>query len=122
LIKLLCKFYEEAKDLLGREGQEISPQIKLFIPVLKEIFAKMGVFEPNNASFACVVPEITDLSAFRERHAHTPNCAEMSNIFMDAIVIIRGNCLCRVNSVFHLADVLAQWDEFRLETSSSDEQ
>jgi hypothetical protein len=69
-VRFLCNFGEEATDLLGSEGQEISPQITLLIPVLEKIFATMRAFEANDAPLACIVPEITDLSSYLKRHAH----------------------------------------------------
>jgi hypothetical protein len=105
-VRFLCKFHEEATALLEGEGPELSPQIRLFIPLLKKILARMRVFEADDAPLACLTPEIADLSSYLERHAHRPSCAEVSDIYHDTIPMIRRKCLSTTNSISRLACVL----------------
>jgi hypothetical protein len=111
-MRSLRKFYEEATNRFGREGQKISPHIKFLISALEKIFATMQIFEDNDAPLSCLVPEIADLSSDLDRDAHSPGCAEVSNIELEAIAIIHRKYLWRINSIFHFADSLSQWDEF----------
>jgi hypothetical protein len=99
----------------------MSPQIKLPITVVEKIFAMMRVLEGNDASLACVMPEIVDLSSYLECHAHSPGSTEASNIYLDVIAIIRRKCLWTVNSVSHIADVLVPIGRILAETSSDEQ-
>jgi hypothetical protein len=65
----------------------------------------MRGLEANDAPLACLAVKIADLSSYLERHAHGPGWAEVSDIYHDAIVIIRGKCSSTANSIFHLASV-----------------
>jgi hypothetical protein len=108
LVRFLCNSYEQATDFLAGEELELFPQIKLLISLLEKIFDTMRVYKIDNAPFACVVPEIADLSSYLEWHACCPGCADAKDIYVDVIAIVRCKCLSTVNSIFHFAYVLTQ--------------
>ena len=106
LLRFLCNFYEEAADLLATTRLQLSPQIKLLIPLLEKIFHTMRVFEADDAPLACVVPEIEELLRHLKRNADRQSCADVATIYLDAMSILRRKCFSKTNSIFHLAFVL----------------
>jgi hypothetical protein len=68
----------------------------------------MRVFEADDAPIARVVPEIADLLLFLERQADWPGGMDVTEIYLDAIAIIKCACFSKTNSVFRLAYVLTQ--------------
>jgi hypothetical protein len=44
LVRFLCNSYEQAKALLARGGMELSPDVRLLIPLLQKVFGTMRVF------------------------------------------------------------------------------
>jgi hypothetical protein len=87
---------------------ELSPDVRLLIPLLQKVFDTMQFFEADDAPIACVVPEIADLLSFLERQTDWPGGADVAKIYLDATAIIRRACFSKTNSVFHLAYVLTQ--------------
>jgi hypothetical protein len=106
LVRFLCNIYEQATDLLTGEELELFSQIKLFIPLLEKIFDTVRIFKADNAPFACVVPETADISSYLEHHARRLGCADVADIYVNAIAIIQCKCLSTANSIFHFAYVL----------------
>jgi hypothetical protein len=106
LVKFLCKHFAQANHLLLRKDIELSPQIMLLIPLLEKIFNMIRIFEADDAPLACVVPEITNLLLSLQKQAHCSSCNDVTDIYLDAITIIRFKCLQTSNFIFHLAYVL----------------
>jgi hypothetical protein len=113
LVRFLCKSYEQANALLARGGMELSPDVRLLIPLLQKVFDTMRVFEADDAPITYVVPENADLLSFLERQADWPDGVDVAKIYLDAIAIIRCACFSKTNSVFHLAYVLTPADRTR---------
>jgi hypothetical protein len=106
LVRFLCNNYEIATTLLESKGLELSPEINLLIPLLEKVFETMRIFEADDAPLACVVPQITKLVEYLQRHANRSGNESVTEIYHDAIELIRHKCLSTVNFIFQLAYVL----------------